>query len=387
MAEKDFIIIPKKKDIRDFSIWSKKHYLESEEHALIELDNMIDQLSKKLNISKIVKPRNYMEELDNFITWNGNYNPKFEYKYPSDKKLQQIEDDLKQVNEKFFDVKSEYKSELFQLFKEKLTELEYKLELIKAYKKQDFKNIGKYNKLLYGELDPELIEEAKSKINPFNQKFDLGRPLFIFEVVERVKQHLKKRNIEAKIVLERELWARILVRRWDPITIAISKSSTFFEKEIDMILAHEIDVHAIRYINAKKTGWKILQSGTWFYLKDEEWLAIWNSFKFLPENYEKNAMYEKYLFIQKAEKSDFVYLANIIRILYPNEWLLKIFRKTLRFKRWIQNTAFKWEWTYYYKDKIYLDGYKKIKNWIDTWWSFKAMLKWKYKIEDLKFIN
>jgi hypothetical protein len=80
-------------------------------------------------------------------------------------------------------------------------------------------------------------------------------------------------------------------------------------------------------------------------------------------------------------------LANIIRILYPNEWLLKIFRKTLRFKRWIQNTAFKWEWTYYYKDKIYLDGYKKIKNWIDTWWSFKAMLKWKYKIEDLKFIN
>jgi hypothetical protein len=39
----------------------------------------------------------------------------------------------------------------------------------------------------------------------------------------------------------------------------------------------------------------------------------------LPENYEKNAMYEKYLFIQKAEKSDFVYLANIIRILYPNE--------------------------------------------------------------------
>jgi hypothetical protein len=37
-----------------------------------------------------------------------------------------------------------------------------------------------------------------------------------------------------------------------------------------MILAHEIDVHAIRYINAKETGWKILQSGTGFYLKDEE---------------------------------------------------------------------------------------------------------------------
>jgi hypothetical protein len=137
----DFIIIPKKKDIRDFSIWNKNHYLESEETALVEIDNLIDQLSRKLNISKIVKPRNYMEELDNFITWNGNYNPKFEYKYPTDKKLQQIEDDLKQIQEKFFDVKTEYKSDLFQLFREKLTELEYKLELIKAYKKQDFRKI------------------------------------------------------------------------------------------------------------------------------------------------------------------------------------------------------------------------------------------------------
>jgi hypothetical protein len=154
-----------------------------------------------------------------------------------------------------------------------------------------------------------------------------------------------------------------------------------------MVLAHEIDVHVVRYLNWKKTWWKILQAWTAFYLKDEEWLAIWNSFNYLPENYEKNSMYEKYLLINKAEQTDFVHLANIIRSLHPEEWLLKIFRRTMRFKRWIQNTAFKWEWTAYYKDKIYLDWYEKISKWIEEGGSFKAMLKGKYKIEDLKFIQ
>jgi hypothetical protein len=33
------------------------------------------------------------------------------------------------------------------------------------------------------------------------------------------------------------------------LIIAISKNSTFYEKEIDMVLAHEIDVHVVRYLN------------------------------------------------------------------------------------------------------------------------------------------
>ena len=383
----DFIIIPKKKDIKSFEIWNSKKYLTTEENILMELDNHIDLLSKKLNISKIVKPTNYMEELDNFITWGWNYNPKFEYKYPSDKKLENIEDEIKSIKEKYFDVKSELHSELLDLFKEKLEESEIKLNLIKAYKKQDFKLIGKYNTLLYGSVNEELLTLAKTKIWPvFDKK--LGRRFSIQEVVKKTKKHLKQKWLEnIKVKVESDVSSRILVKRWEPIIVAINKNSEFYEKEIDMILAHEIDVHVIRYINWKKSWWKILQSGTWFYLKDEEWLAIWNSFRYLPDDYEKKAIYEKYYLLSQAEKTDFVSLANIIKWLYPEDGLLKIFRRTLRFKRWIQNTAFRWEWTVYYKDKIYLDGYIKVKNWVEEGGDFEAMLKWKYKIEDLKFIN
>ena len=383
----DFIIIPKRKDIKDFSIWNKQQYVETEQNILIELDNSLDTLSKKLNISRIVKPLNYMEELDSFITWWWNYNPKFEYKYPTDNKIEQIEEEIKNIENRYFDIKDWYKSWLFDLFKEKLEENIYKLELIKAYKKQDFKLIWKYNELLYWKLDKNILEETKIKLNPFLDK-NLWRKLSIYEVLQKVKKHIKDLWLEnIKVQLESSLSSRILVKRWDPIIVNISNTSDFYEKEIDMILAHEIDVHVIRYVNWKKTWWKILQSWSGFYLKDEEWLAIWNSFRYLPENYEKTAMYEKYFLISQAEKADFVHLSNIIRWLHPQEWLLKIFRRTMRFKRWIQNTAFKWLWTSYYKDKIYLDGYKKVENFIQEWGDFEKMLKWKYKIDDLKYIN
>jgi len=383
----NFIIVPKKKDIKSFSIWNKEKFDENDKNILIELDNSIDKISKKLNLSKIIKPLNYMEELDNFITWGWNYNPKFEYKYPSDKVLEELEDDIKSLNEKYFDVKSEHKSELLDIFKEKILEMEYKLEMIKAYKKQNFSSIWKYNRLLYGDIDQNLIDKSKMKVSPFTER-KLWKRLTIYEVLKLVKKHLKEKGLsDIKVKIETDLSSRILVKRWDPIVVSISKSSEFYEKEIDMILAHEIDVHVVRYVNWKKTWWKILQSGTWFYITDEEWLAIWNSLRYSPENYEKNAMYEKYLLIQQAENADFVSLANIIRWLHPQEWLLKIFRRTMRFKRWIQNTAFKGFWTAYFKDKIYLDGYEKINNWIETEQDFQSMLKWKYKIKDLRFIN
>ena len=383
----DFIIVPKKKDIKDFSIWNKEKIIEHEKNILIEMDNELDSLSKKLNISRIVKPKNYMEELDSFITWGWNYNPKFEYKYPSDKRLEQILEDIQNFKEKYFNIKSEYKSWLLELFKEKVLEMEYKLELITAYKKQDFKNIGKYNSFLYWEIDKELLELSKTKINPFAEK-NLWKLLSINEIYKKVKNHLKSNWLEnIKVELKSDLPSRILVKRWDPIIVNISRSAEIHEKEINMILAHEIDIHVVRYINWKNTWWKILWAWTWFYLKDEEWLAIWNSLRYLPENYEKNAMYEKYILISQAEKSDFVTLANVIRWLHPTEWLLKIFRRTMRFKRWIQNTAFKWIWTSYYKDKIYLDGYMKVKKYIDNGGDFNKLLHGKYKIKDLEYIN
>lgn len=385
----DFILIPKKRDIKDFSIWKKEFIQEWEEWILEELDNDLDKVSKKLNISRIVSPINYIQELESFITWNWNYNPKFEYKYPTDKKLDSIKENLENIREKYFDVKSEYKSNLLKLFKEKYEEMTYKLDLIIAYKKQDFSQIEKLNILLYWKIDENLANFSKEKIWFFGQdKSTLWRLLKIDEIHKIVKKRAQKLWLQnIKINILDSMSARINIRRWKDVSVNILRSSLIYEKEIEMILAHELDVHLMRYLNWKLTWWKILQNGTGFYITHEEWLAIRNSKRFEPKDYDKNIMYEKYFLIKKAMETDFVWLANLIRAMYPDKSLLSIFRRTLRLKKWVQNTAFKWEWTAYYKWKIYLDGFLATKQRIEDGWNYLDLFRWKHKIQDIKYFQ
>jgi hypothetical protein len=38
------------------------------------------------------------------------------------------------------------------------------------------------------------------------------------------------------------------------------------------------------------------------------------------------------------------------------------------------------------KEKVYLDGYIKIKDWAEKWGEVEEMYKWKFKVEDLDFM-
>ena len=62
---------------------------------------------------------NYFNELDNFITRKGNYNPVFQYKRPSLEKLLETKDELKKIQERTDKLESSMK----HLFLEKADEL------------------------------------------------------------------------------------------------------------------------------------------------------------------------------------------------------------------------------------------------------------------------
>jgi len=389
----DFLIQPIDKGKKKLSIWNSDYYLSSEEEYLEELDSVLSNLWVKINISKILTPTNYMEELDNFITWHGHYNPKFEYKFPSNKAIWVISDSIKKVEDRYLSKEKTYKSEIIHLFREKFEEIKVKFLLAKAYKEQKFNDIEKYNKLMYGDMDEDIYNISREKTllsSRDDNKELLGKRLSLQEVIRKIKLHLRAKNLKwIRIVVSHNMTARILVRRSIPIQILISWTDIFYEKEVDMIMAHEIDVHLERYIMGQKSGWKILQSGTGFYLADEEWLAIYNSFKYIPEGYEKNAMYERYFSIIEWGKYDFSRLTDIIRWLDPNRSLSKVFKLSLRVKKGILNTSFVSSWTVYMKDKVYLDGYLKIKNYMEN--PDKVVLKrmkmGKIKLEDTKYLK
>ncbi len=46
------------------------------------IDDKLEKLNKRLNLTARLRPVNYFNELDRFISEKGNYNPTFEYRFP-----------------------------------------------------------------------------------------------------------------------------------------------------------------------------------------------------------------------------------------------------------------------------------------------------------------
>ena len=383
-----YYIKPIKKTYQDISFINPNKIIEAEVEDIKYLDEQIRLLNNRLNLNAILKPKNYLDELDNFITWWGHYNPKFEYSRPEDKKLNETKDKILSLKEKYFKDPHSLKSQFAYLFNEKLDELLIRLYLIEAYKRQKYNEILKYNQLLFGQFNEDWIKLSKEKVFlEEDNKEILGRILSPGEVKKIVRDYLNERWFtDIKIVIDVSSLSRITISRiGNTAFVKLNPYAKFREKEIYATLAHEIDVHLTRFVSAVKTGWNILKQWTWYYLKDEEWLAVWKSFQVLPEGYEKKGMYERYYLVYEAQKNDF---ARVAQIRLGIRWgsLNDAFRYAFRVKKWIQNTWFVDKWAIWMKDVIYLEWFNKIRNWVESGGDVDKMMIWKIKVEDIEKI-
>lgn len=164
------------------------------------IDSKMYTLSRKINFSSILRPQNYSAELHKFLKNPHEYNPTFEYKFPSDEKITEIDmliEDLRQEIE----LLSKSAKNFSKIFSEKLSEISDRKNLILAYKNADYENIFKYNVALFGDLKDELLSLAskktfeKAKKNSENVKI-LGEFLSLDEIQAGIDEYLKTHNIE-----------------------------------------------------------------------------------------------------------------------------------------------------------------------------------------------
>ena len=114
---------------------------------------------------------------------------------------------------------------------------------------------------------------------------------------------------------------------------------------------------------------------------------MYKSFQKLPDNYEKNAMFFKYYLVAHADELSFSQLVGLLRSIYPERSLEKIFSSASRFKRGIQNTSVSGiPGNSYQKDKIYLDGYQLVNEWVENGGDANLLYFGKIKISDLPLI-
>jgi hypothetical protein len=171
-ASENFLIRPYKLEQKTINILKSEVVVESELAALHQLDDKVDLSHRRLNLTTKLRPINYFDELDNFISWKGNYAPIFSYDFPSEKKMIKRKEDLLSLKEETSG--SKLKSPLVQLFDEKVDELFMRHQLLDAYKKQDYQNIEEGNILLRGEFDEKLVKLSKEKIAMEEKKELLG---------------------------------------------------------------------------------------------------------------------------------------------------------------------------------------------------------------------
>lgn len=163
-----------------------------EKDALLRIDNAIHLLGKRLILGNILKPLNYLDELDIFITKKGKYNPQFTYKRPKNEVLAMQQQHILEYKD---ELEHRLHSPIKKIFIEKCEELLYRVKLIQAYKKQDFKEILFYNTKIFGSFSQEYIDLAKGK--SFETESDpkvLGAYLSLSQIRKEVEHLLSKKG-------------------------------------------------------------------------------------------------------------------------------------------------------------------------------------------------
>jgi len=390
-----YYIKPIHKSHPSIKFLSQDRIMDDELNDLQILDQKLHEIGKKINLTKFLKPKNYLDEFDKFVSKRGKYNPSFKYDFPRNEELIVLGTDLKKLYDEH-QQGSLLKSGFAQLFYEKIGELQSKIGLIKACKKQDFDKIGEMNHALYGVVDAKLFEQSQKHIQTiknYGEKI-IGKKLSRPQIIKSIKKALETYNCKnVKLRLDQPMFSRISVSIADNCAVNLSPHASFGEHELASKLEHEIGVHVRRFLSGKKTGWYLLSKGTAYYQRDEEGLAIYLAeqvYRQIFSNYRNQAVYKNYVLAQLAQEHNFQQLVDIILnggfMRSTASGYASVFNKVLKLKKGIKHTKEIHPWAIHFMWKMYLEGYKKICDWVENWGNVEQLMIGKIKVEDLEFI-
>ncbi len=341
------------------------------EEQLIKLDKEMIDIDKKLNILKIITPKNISSERLKFIESKGNYIPQLEYN--------DVHFDTKELLLKINKIEIP-DIPLSSIFKRKKEEIINKLYFIQAFLEQNVENLNYYGHLLYWDINTENLEYAKNVITnkePLKKETE-------FLTIEEIKKYITKFNYIYNIhihLIEKEIGSRFSVK-WD--SLLIKNGSLVWKREIRSVVAHEIETHYLRKINGLKSKYSIFSVGTADYLITEEWLAIYNQSKFVTKN---DAKYywaaERYSLIDFWLKYSYREFVDELLRVYNYDYH-SVFSYLVRLKRWLKDTSKNY---IFLKDIIYINGFIQIKHFVENGGNINELYFWKISLQDLAEIK
>ncbi len=315
-----------------------------------EIDNTLEELSKKARIVNRLRPTNLLKEKNKFFkNKHFDYNPQFTYTL--------INLDSDYIIEKLNKLHPDPNTKLGQIFIDKIIEIRNKTLL--------FESIGNDEKFpqrsinLFGIPDEETYQKALDiiKSTERNKTPKKERVLKKSEIEQIIKDHLKKLNLESvRIVFTSTRGKKASVIKTGD-RIFINPKYKFTKTQLLGTLAHEVDVHLVRAYYGSKKKYKIFQYGTAGYIEIEEGLAIYNKARVLKSQQPIRNAAIMYVSSYKAYQDSFV---NTVKFLMDLGIGPKnAFKYTLRTKRGLSDTS---KAGAFLKDMLYFKGYLKVKD-------------------------
>ncbi|MBW7954386.1 DUF1704 domain-containing protein [Candidatus Gracilibacteria bacterium] len=345
--------------------------LKSYEDQLLKIDKEIMSVDKKLNILKIITPKNILSERLKFIESKGTYIPQLEYN--------PISIDLSEFFKKIEKIEIP-DIPLSNIYKRKKEEIFNKIGFISSFEKQDIEGLNKYNKLLYGTItNPGLdysldILKTRDKIKKEKE----------FLTIDNIKHEINKYNHIYNMnlgVIEKETGSRFSIKGNN---LFVRQTSQVGKNEIRSVIAHEVETHYLRKLNGEKLKYEIFKSGTGNYLQTEEGLAIYNQNRFIKNTYSKYyTSAERYYLIDFALNHNYNFFVKELLDYYNNDYRV-VGNYLIRLKRGLKNTSKKYV---FLKDIIYINGLLEINNFVFNSGNLKELYFGKIGLEDLEEIK
>jgi uncharacterized protein (TIGR02421 family) len=321
-----------------------------------ELDDKVASFKRKINVLMNITPRNKNGELDkqmNLFFKGDIQKPKFVYRKLK-KNHKQIKKELESL-----DVPDGFFKEIYE---KKINEMILENEIILNRGKR--KNLRKINRKLYGYPENRIINYA-NKILDVIGAHESDRVVESIELKEELEKDLREYGLKGWRVEFSDKWATTVYPDSIKPKISVCKKRKFSLMDKTRLKIHEIGVHVLRSANGNEQPLRIFSYGLSDYLCSEEGLA-----SFLEEvtgNIDHETLRN--------------YAGRIIAVKSVADG--EKFRKTFdRLKDYGFGDEAAWNLTVrvhrgggYWKDQVYLKGYRQIEDFFGKEIKFEELIK------------
>ncbi len=338
-----------------------------------EVSALLSEIRKSFETSNWFTPLNLSGERDKFLS-SENYNPKF--KYPDFPQIM-LRDYFNRLNQ----IKLIPEDEKFEdrVLRRKIKETLLRLQLILSRGKIDLSLVSL--ELYQCNFDNKTLDLAKKDAS-IKGKFESKESMTPPEIIKGIQEYLNNYDIkgwQVQLTDKTDFYIRILSQKR---IVLVSKRFNWDFCDFDNTLAHEIDGHVIRAVNAQKQNNPLFQKPLPFYIKTEEGLASFlGDYISTTADISRKHHALKYLAGHLALTNSF---RKVFDYLVDNGFTKDLaFQRTFRLKRGFENTSAPGVFA---KEAMYYEGMIEVKDFLKSGGGVKKLYAGKIGLTDLEYI-